>query len=406
MTNVRHALVIGGGVAGPVAAIALRKAGVDATVFEAYDGFADGVGGGMGIAANGQNALGVLGMAHVVSDIGTPAPKMALLSWTGKTLGEFEGPPGVAVTQFVSRAELYRGIYDEAPARGVRFEHGKRLVSVQDGPDGIVARFADGSTAEGDVLVGADGIHSTVRGLIDESAPGPTYVGINSAGGWTGPTGLPSTHGVMTLVFGKKAFFGYLVTDDGRAGWWISVPGKRPLTIAEMKQTPAEEWLRRFRELVAEDRSPAVEILNSVTEGDLVFTGGSEYMPNVPHWHRGRMILIGDSAHAPSSSSGQGASLAIEDAVQLARCLRDLPTVEDAFTTFEGLRRPRVRRIIEATERTNGNKAATGFGRILRDLLMPVAMKLFAKPEKMAWQFDYPIDWDAPVTSEQLATAA
>lgn len=108
------------------------------------------------------------------------------------------------------------------------------------------------------------------------------------------------------------------------------------------------------------------------------------------------MVLVGDSAHATSPSSGQGASLAVESAVQLARCLRDLPHPE-AFAAYEALRRERVEKIIAAAARTNSDKAAGPVARVLRDLFMPVAMKLLAKPEKMAWQYGYRIDWDAPV---------
>jgi FAD-dependent urate hydroxylase len=83
--------------------------------------------------------------------------------------------------------------------------------------------------------------------------------------------------------------------------------------------------------------------------------------------------------------------------VQLARCLRDLP-YEQAFVAYEEVRRARAEKIIAMAARTNSGKAAGPIARVLRDLLMPVAMKLFAKPEKMAWQFDYRIDWHAGVT--------
>jgi 2-polyprenyl-6-methoxyphenol hydroxylase-like FAD-dependent oxidoreductase len=105
------------------------------------------------------------------------------------------------------------------------------------------------------------------------------------------------------------------------------------------------------------------------------------------------MTLIGDAAHAASSSSGQGASIAIESAVELARCLRDMP-YDQAFSTYQQLRRPRVERIIKLGARTNSNKTAGPVGRVLRDLVMPATMKLI-NPEKMAWQFDHHIDWNA-----------
>src|SRR5262249_16164571 len=128
----------------------------------------------------------------------------------------------------------------------------------------------------------------------------------------------------------------------------------------------------------------------------LLVVGPMEDIPTVPTWSNGRMVLIGDAAHATSPSSGQGASLAIESAVQLARCLRDLPYGQ-AFAAYEQLPRARVEKIIAMAARTNSDKAAGPVARVLRDLLLPVAMKLLAKPEKMAWQYDHRIDWDAPV---------
>jgi 2-polyprenyl-6-methoxyphenol hydroxylase-like FAD-dependent oxidoreductase len=115
------------------------------------------------------------------------------------------------------------------------------------------------------------------------------------------------------------------------------------------------------------------------------------------------MVLVGDSAHAPSSSSGQGASLAIESAIVLARCLRDLPR-DQALAAYEILRRPRVERVIKETTRKNSSKTAGPVGRVLFALAMTIFTKL-AKPEKMAWMFDYRIDWDATTGASVLQTA-
>ena len=90
---------------------------------------------------------------------------------------------------------------------------------------------------------------------------------------------------------------------------------------------------------------------------DLLVIGPMEDIPTVPTWSKGRMVLIGDAANATSPSSGQGASLAIESAVELARCLRDLPH-EQAFAAYEQLRRARVEKIIAQAARTNSDKAA------------------------------------------------
>jgi 2-polyprenyl-6-methoxyphenol hydroxylase-like FAD-dependent oxidoreductase len=116
------------------------------------------------------------------------------------------------------------------------------------------------------------------------------------------------------------------------------------------------------------------------------------------------MIIIGDAAHAASTSSGQGASMAIESAIELARCMRDLP-VPEAFAQYERLRRPRVEKVIAHGKRTDDNKAPGPVGRVLRDLLMPPAMKVIARPRSMAWLFEHTIDWDAPAAPGAEARA-
>jgi 2-polyprenyl-6-methoxyphenol hydroxylase-like FAD-dependent oxidoreductase len=201
----------------------------------------------------------------------------------------------------------------------------------------------------------------------------------------------------MHMSFGRRAFFAYSVDDDGRIGWFANLPRRLPMSLAEARAVGAAEWLRVLREAFAADRTPAEDILRIVDPAELVVIGGLEDLPTVPTWSRGRLVLLGDSAHATSPSSGQGASIAVESAVQLARCLRDLPTVPEAFAAYERSRRPRVERIIAGGRRTSNEKAAGPIARVVRDATMPLVMKLMAKPAKMAWQVDYRIDWDAPV---------
>ncbi|MHA6763577.1 FAD-dependent monooxygenase [Streptacidiphilus sp. PAMC 29251] len=399
MTDVRTALVIGGGIAGPVAAMALQRAGISARVYEAYEGnSAEGTGGMISLAPNGVNALAPIGLDDTVRAMGMPTSSIVLHSWNGKRLAEFGSLPGMPPSAGVWRDEMFRMLADTAVSRGIGVEHGKRLVTAEDSGDGVTAHFSDGSWATADILIGADGIRSTVRPLIDPGAPKPHYTGLLGFGGRpTSPTrtGLDPTGGTLHMFFGKRAFFAYQVFDDGRIGWFANLPRTEPLNTSQARAVDPQEWLRVLREAFAEDRTPAARILAEAVPADLIVVGAQEDLPNVPTWSRGRMVLIGDAAHATSPSSGQGASLAIESAVQLARCLRDLPAAQ-AFSTYEALRRPRVERIIAMAARTNSNKAAGPVARVVRDLVMPVAMKL-VKPEKSAWQFEYRIDWDTPV---------
>ena len=323
-----------------------------------------------------------------------------LQDWKGRPLAEFGNPPGVAPMQFFYRRDLYRALHEEAARRGIRVEYGKRLTGVREETGRDDGLFADGTSATADLLIGADGIRSRVRELIDPQAPAPQYAGLISFGATVADPEAASTRGRMAMVFGKQAFFGYQVFDDGTAGWFANLPADRPLSAAEARQTPAGEWLRRLTAAFAEDRTPAARLIGRTNPADLLIVGAMESMPSVPAWHRGRMVLVGDSAHAPSSSSGQGASLALESAVELARCLRDHPAAADAFAAYESMRRPRVERIATEAARKNNAKTAGPVGRVI----MGAAIRVFARlsnPEKAAWMLHYKIDWDAPVTATQ-----
>ncbi|MEV0651172.1 FAD-dependent monooxygenase [Phytomonospora sp. NPDC050363] len=393
MRNVSTALVIGGGIGGPVAGMALQKAGISASVHEAYDGPAEGVGGLLSIAPNGFNALAVLGAEHVVHRLGFPMKALVMQSWTGKRLAEFGTPEHLPPQLAVWRGDFNRALAEEAASRGVPFAYGKRLVGVEETPDAVTARFADGTSATADILVAADGIRSVTRHLIDPAAPGPRYVGLLGFGAMLPDTGLPPTGGKMLLSFGKRAFLGHQVHDDGSGGWFVNLPRKEPLTMAEARRVDAREWMRVLTEAFAGDRLPTAELFGRTDPAALVVTGGLYDLPRVPTWSRGRTVLVGDAAHATSPSSGQGASMAIESAVVLGRSLRDLP-YERAFAAYEEQRRERVERIIAFAARNSAQKAAGPVARVLRDLTMPVVMRM-ARPESFDWQFDHRVDWDA-----------
>ncbi|MGW5861923.1 FAD-dependent monooxygenase [Streptomyces sp. NPDC055239] len=408
----RTALVIGGGIAGPVAAMALHKAGIEATVYEAYD---DSVskerssrfGGGMTVAPNGLRALEAIDAADAVLAIGTPVTALGLRSWTGRHLARLAPPADLPTTRFVWRTELQEALVAEATRRGIAIHRGKRLLDATDTGTGVTARFSDGSLAKADILIGADGLRSTVRSLIDPSTPKPHYAGmLTFSASVPRPTDLPSTEGVLYMCFGKKAYFAYQILDDGSAVWTANLPHREPMTSTETQAVGAGEWLKRLREAFTDDRTPAPDLLAATLAPDLVITGPTETMPPLRTWSRGRMILIGDAAHATPPTSGQGAALASESAVELARCLRDLPPAK-AFKAYESLRRPRVDRILKhttatptatsAAARTATPKPAGPLSRALRDAVLPMATKVGGGAVWGAWQFEHRIDWDERV---------
>ena len=399
MSRAKKALIIGGGVAGPVAAMALQQAGVDSVVYEAYAGGADDAGAFLTFASNGLDALRAIDAHHLVLAEGFPTPRMEIQSGTGRHLGDVPNGgtlPDGTVSQTLKRADLYRALRDEAVRRGARVEYGKRLVDAEITPDGVVAaQFEDGTEAEGDLLVGADGIHSRTRRIIDPAAPGAHYIPVLNIGGYASDVRVPAEPGTFRMIFGKRAFFGYAVHPSGEVWWFANPPRANEPTSAELAAISTEQWRKMLVGLFAEDDTPAVEIVSSTPGG---LSGWATYdLPSVPTWRRGTMIVIGDAAHATAPSSGQGASMAIEDAVVLARCLRDLPDIGPAFAAYERLRRARVERIVAHGARTSNSKAAGPVARVLRDLMMPAILKRVANGGSLAWMHDYHIDWDAKV---------
>jgi 2-polyprenyl-6-methoxyphenol hydroxylase-like FAD-dependent oxidoreductase len=387
MPAVNSALVIGGGIAGPVTALALRKAGIDAEVFEAYSAGADDVGAMLSIAPNGQAALAVVGADEAVREAGQPVPGMVMGNAAGFRFLEFGGFPGLPPSIVLHRADLYRAVRDFAVSNGITIHHGKRLVSASHDGAGVTAHFADGSSASADILIGADGIRSTVRGLIDPDAPGPEHQGVLSFGGRVTGSEVSTEDGVMYFIFGN-AFIGYWRLRDDSVVWFGSLPSKEPLSSAQARQTPAPVWLDQLRDLYGDDPA-AKELLARTSPDDLFVLGSMEMMPPVPNWHDDRMVLVGDSAHAPSSSSGQGASQALESAIELARCLRDLPDAPSAFAAYEKLRRPRVEAIAAAAAGTNRRKARAGADDAPPQ--MPTAEQMFGAVHR------HTISWDEHV---------
>lgn len=394
-TKRRKALIIGGGVAGPVAAMALQRAGVEATIYEAYPQATSDVGSYLTVATNGLDALCALDAHQPVLAAGFPTSHTILSSGNGKRLGKVPiggtQPHGLGSIT-IKRAHLHRALHEQALSRGIPFEFGKRLVAAEiTAQGGVIARFEDGSQASGDLLIGCDGVHSVTRRLIDPKAPAGRYVGLANFGGYTGDFALPVEQGVWHMIFGKRAFFGYVLDPNGGPNggivWFANLP-RGEISKSERLNTSDQQWKAHLIDLFAADRGPAVDL---IAAGELELAAGNTYdLPSVPSWFKGPMIIIGDAAHAPSPTSGQGASLAMEDAVILAQCLRDLPTHGEAFATYERLRRQRVERIVAEAARQSNNKIP-GF---LRDLMMPLIFKFFVTEKALSWVHDHHIDWN------------
>lgn len=406
MTHARSAVVIGGGIAGPVMAMALQKAGIEAIVYEARPARTEGTGAFLTLASNGIDALRVLDAAEPVLAVGFATPTITLRSATGKRLGEapLGRPPADGTTSHtLRRADLHRVLHEQALARGVGVEHGKRLVDARPADTGVLAVFADGSHAVADVLIGADGVHSTVRALVDPAARAPRYAGLVGTGGYARGAGVEIQPGSFEMIFGKRAFFGYTLAPDGEVWWFANLPRRDEPTRSELEAIGGDDGRTRLLELYADDAGPALELIEGTPQ--IAPVSPMHTVAHLPRWHTERRILIGDAVHAPTPSSGQGASLAIEDAVMLAGCLRDHDP-QTAFANFEKARRPRVEGIVKRAARTNAGKAAGPVGRVVRDAMLPAILRTTAVAKAHRQTYDYRIDWDSRTGSEAPTGAA
>lgn len=387
------ALIIGGGIAGPVTAMALRRAGIDADVFEAYGHGSEGVGAFLTLAPNGLAALRVLDLYDLVCDLGMDTPHMRISNARGKELALLHHP-----SRTLKRADLYRALRDEAVRRGVRIHYGKRLHDASITPGGVRAVFADGGAAEGDLLIGADGLRSRTRTIIDPNAPKARHVGLLNTGGFASGVKVPGEPGTNYFIFGRRCFFGYLLNPNGEVWWFANPPSPKEPTAEEIAAITPARWRARLTELFKDDTGPMLDIIGATEH---IISGWNTYdFPSVPKWFNDRMVIVGDAAHATSPSSGQGASMAIEDAVVLAKCLRDVPDPREAFAAFELLRRERVERIVAQGRRNGSGKAPGMLGAFVRDLILPVIMRQVAKKDSLAWMHDYRISW-----AEKVVTA-
>jgi 2-polyprenyl-6-methoxyphenol hydroxylase-like FAD-dependent oxidoreductase len=391
----KRALVIGCGIAGPAVAIFLKRTGYEPRIFEAQPNHDDYTGLFLNVARNGMRILSELGVDHLIREEGIELRAMSFRSGNGKWLGKIEDPSGKPQGYTVKRGVLHKVLREAAQREGIPVEFDKKLADLKISGTGVSAVFEDGTQTEGDLLIGCDGIHSRTRKLILPDAAEPDYTGLISFGGFSRGIGIPHEP-AQHMVFGKKAFFGYLVKPDGEIYWFgnLDYPGKP--TRKELQSIPQAQWRRMLDDLYRNEIHPVPDIIRA-TESEIGVYPIYDLI-SVPSWHSGPVVLIGDAIHATSPNAGQGASLALEDAMVLAKCLRDSDNPEEAFCRFDRLRRERVEKVVRYSRSIGQRKHATNPIQVFfRDLMLPFFLKQ-ASRQSNAWLYDYRVNWQDKVT--------
>lgn len=306
-------LVVGGGIAGTAAALALRKAGQEVAVYEAHPDSAEDIGAFLTLASNGLRALAQIDAVEAVTSVGFPLTSMRVVDATGAEaahvpLGEAADP--LLRYRCLRRGELNAALQAEAARRGIAVVHGARLTAVEhladtgdgggaddgtgDGfgspagshtaagpgaPGCVVARFADGSSAVGDLVLGADGLNSTVRRLTAPDAR-PRYAGQRVFYGYT--TDAPATgvdeSACVTMTRGSAAAFGHMTSPEGETFWFARVSADEPLTADEIAHAGPGHWRDLLVASLRADRTAAAGIV-AATEAPVLVTDATE-MPN------------------------------------------------------------------------------------------------------------------------------
>ena len=332
------ALIIGGGIGGVSTAIALQRVGIDAIVFEQAEALRE-VGSGLTVWANAVKALRKLGVEDAVLSTGSILERFEARDWRGEVLGETPfgelgrklGAPNV----IIHRAELLRGLTKLVDEHSVHCH--ARCVGFEQNSRSVTACFADGRKAEGDLLIGADGLHSVIRTkLFGESKP--RYAGYTC---WRGLAQFvheefPTGYSFETWGPGRR--FSIHHCGLGRVFWYATKNLPEGMPAAEAGHQA--EVLKWFQEWHA-----PIPVVIKATESSAILRNDIVDRKPVKRWGQNRVTLLGDAAHPTTPNLGQGACQAMEDAVVLASCLRMASDVPAALRSYENMRMARTANI-------------------------------------------------------------
>ncbi len=377
------AIIIGGGIAGPALSLFLERAGIVPQIFEAYPAPST-IGGAFHVAPNGMRAMAALGLADRVAAAGAPSSELGFRNQHGRSIGQIDlRGSGFGVT--ILRAAFHGILLDALARRGVSIAYNKRLSSIEDSGREVVAHFEDGSAASGDVLLAADGVGSRVRALLFPDRARARYTGLLGVGGFAAPgAGAPADPRdarQLNFTVGPRLQFGYanLSAAAPRWGWWCHLPQETELPKRELQAITNDDLRAQVLHAFRGWHAP-IEAFVSTTE-EIMRTAIYD-VPELATWHAGRVMLLGDAAHAMSPAGGQGASLALEDAMLVGQRLAHANApVERVFAEVESRQRPRAERIVKQAAENDARqlKELGAVGCWLRDRLFPVFVPMIAR---------------------------
>ncbi|MFY1619594.1 FAD-dependent monooxygenase [Micromonospora sp. WMMD736] len=327
-------LIVGAGIAGLAVARALRLAGFRPDVTDKLPA-GESTDVGLYLPGNAARALHRLDLHDPVRPLGQVIHRQRFFDAAGVPLCEVDLDAlwtGVGECRALPRSDLHRVLLSGA---GGAVRHGAEVRTLELLPGAVGVTFTDGTRTEYDLVIGADGPRSSVRTLAALGGP-PRPAGhvVYRAVLRDGPTLTD-----WTALLGQRCGLLLVPIGEGRLHCYADEAGTEP---------PADPSAR-LRELFADYRGPVPEVLDTLDRVDVGITDEVD----LGRWHRGRVLLVGDAAHATAPTLSQGAAMALEDAVVLAESLRAAGSVEAALMAYESRRRPRTRWVADRTRDRN-----------------------------------------------------
>ncbi|TRW88524.1 salicylate hydroxylase [Mycolicibacterium sp. 018/SC-01/001] len=337
--------IVGAGIGGLTAALALRAHGIDARVFEQASELR-ALGAGVSIAPNGARVFAGLGVGERLREVAGRYSHYVFRTANGQPVGgepsrlSFGDP---ARTMFLHRGEFQAVLSGALPDSAIRL--GRKVVEAHDGDDGVTVRFADGSAVTADLLIAADGIHSRLQGLVDEPAQPVSegimaYRGLIPAERLAGIAPVAAMDACAMWMGPGRSFLVYPVS----AGRLLNVVAFVPTDLDVTESWTAPGDVRELASAYSGWDRPVLDIIDCLDE---TFRWGIYDREPVSNWSGRHVTLLGDCAHAVVPHLGQGANQAVEDAITLAtllqRCPReDLPS---RLRLYQDLRLARTRQV-------------------------------------------------------------
>lgn len=352
-------VIIGGGIGGAAAALALSRAGIEAAVYERAPALGE-VGAGIALWGNATHVLKQLDRLDAAIQVGYLTTNYQFNSQQGKELVNVALDCAELPVIGIHRAELHQLLWAQVPHPPQLGETFERLE--QQG-DRVLARFASGLEVTGSALIGADGLRSRVRAALRGEVP-PTYRNFKT---WRGLTRfVPPAYrpGYIQEYLGQGKGFGFMMLGQGKCYWYAAA-------TAPEAQPDAACGRKQELETMYQDWFPAVPALIAATdEADILTTDLYDRPPTRP-WSHQNITLLGDAAHPMLPTMGQGACTALEDAYVLAQALQPQSNPSLAFQQYETLRFPRTQAIVmESLRSAKLGELAHPFGVGLRNLIM------------------------------------